>query len=479
MSEAPVIMWFRSDLRLRDNTALNAALRSDSPVIPVFIFDLSILQSDRTGAPRVAFMLKALRSLDKSLRNAGTALLVRQGEPVAVMTSLVKETGATAIYVNRDYSPYARRRDAAVESSLSVPVHSFDDSLLVAPGDVLKKDNTPYTVFTPFNRQWLNVPKAVPETVNPVAGQLATARGDALSVARLTLETFGFGPTIAVPEASESAAQQRLADFLPGSIYRYEQQRNWLAAEPEDALPTTSYLSAYFHLGLLSIREAYQAAMEAAKQANDREARDSVETWVSELCWREFYQHILFHFPHVAHGNFRPKYDALLWRDAPDELLTWKEGRTGYPVVDAAMRQLRQVGWMPNRARMIVASFLTKHLLIDWREGERHFMQWLVDGDLAANNGGWQWAAGTGTDAQPYFRIFNPVSQSRKFDPDGAYIRRWIPELRDLDSPSIHAPWELRQPPTSYPPPIVDHSVARQRALDAFSTAIHSQNVKE
>ena len=193
-------------------------------------------------------------------------------------------------------------------------------------------------------------------------------------------------------------------------------------------------------------------------------------TWINELIWREFYMHILYHFPHVDRGNFRSEYDALPWRDAPDDLQAWKEGQTGYPIIDAAMRQLAQTGWMPNRARMIVASFLTKDLLIHWQEGERHFLHWLIDGDPAANNGGWQWAAGTGTDAQPYFRIFHPVSQSHKYDPNGDYIRRWIPELRDVPARSIHAPWQMASPPPHYPQPIVDHALARERTLAVFKS---------
>jgi deoxyribodipyrimidine photo-lyase len=303
-------------------------------------------------------------------------------------------------------------------------------------------------------------------------GQLAAPPDAAPGVHSYTPRDLGFAPTIPVPDAGENAARRRLSAFVAQRIDHYAVGRNRLAAEPDgDPLPGTSFLSADFHFGTISIREAYWAAEQAAVCAADDGARRSVDAWIGELAWREFYQHILFHFPHVARGSFRRDYDRLAWRAAPDELQAWKDGRTGFPVVDAAMRQLQQTGWMPNRARMIVASFLTKDLLIDWREGERHFMRWLVDGDLAANNGGWQWAAGTGTDAQPYFRIFNPVSQSRRYDPQGVYIRRWLPELRSLPDDSIHAPWQMAQPPKHYPPPVVDHGFARQRALDAFAAA--------
>ena len=463
----PVIMWFRNDLRLSDNRALNAALRSGSPVIPLFILDRNILDGDRTGVPRTNFLREALVSLDRSLQAQGGKLLVGEGRPEAFIPRLIQESGATALYFNRDYSPYALRRDAAVAAAVPVPVHRFDDRLLVAPGDVMKADGSPYTVFTPFKRQWLTLPKPAPEP-EPHDGAHLVSIQDRLPLALITLDVLGIGATFTVPDASEREAQRRLRDFVSGPNHDYERGRNRLSANTDDAVPGTSCLSAYFHLGILSVRAAYQAALDAGQQAADDAARQSVDTWIGELAWREFYQHILFHFPHVVTKSFRPDYDRLEWRDSPDDLQAWKAEQTGYPIVDTAMRQLRQTGWMPNRARMIVASFLTRHLLIDWREGERHFMRWLIDGDVAANNGGWQWAAGTGTDAQPYFRIFNPELQGRKFDPDGAYIRRWVPELRAVEAAALHAPWELSQPPTGYPPPIVDHAFARQRALNAY-----------
>lgn len=468
MSDAPVIMWFRSDLRLTDNTAFNAALRSGARVIPLFVLDPAILYGQRTGAPRVAFLLKALAALDESLQKYGSMLIVLQGNPVVEIPGFIAHTGATALYLNRDTSPYALRRDEAVRAAVTVPVYSMDDALLVPPGGVLKTDGTPYTVFTPFKRQWLTIPKKMAVIARLESNQFAGI-ADMPGLGSYTLASLGLASTIPTPAASEQVAQQRLADFVAGPIYGYAEGRNRLMADPVlDTEPGPSFLSPYLHLGLLSIREAYWAAMQAYEEAPDEAARQSVTIWISELAWREFYRHILFHFHHVSTGNFRPQYDSLEWRHAPDDLRAWQAGQTGYPVVDAAMRQLQQTGWMPNRARMIVASFLTKHLLIDWREGEHHFMRWLIDGDLAANNGGWQWSAGTGTDAQPYFRIFNPVTQSQKFDPDGAYIRRWVPELRTVPAPAIHVPWTMTQPPVDYPPPIVDHRFARQRALDVY-----------
>jgi deoxyribodipyrimidine photo-lyase len=459
----PVIHWFRRDLRLTDNFALAAACQTGEPVIPLFIFDPAILSSPNVGAPRVAFMLKALNALDKALREHGGKLIVRRGQPEAVLIQLMRETGASTVYFNRDYTPYARKRDSAILKTLNG--HPFDDVALLPPEAVMKADGGPFTVFTPFKNAWLKVPK--PQMADSPASMNFV--GNLQSDAMPTPHDLGFEPTFEVPEASETEAMRRLQSFLHQRVYRYKVGRNELAADPhDDTLTGTSFLSPYLRFGLLSPRQAYWAARHAYQSTGKPSGQESVETWVSELVWRDFYMHILYHFPHAAKGNYRQSYEALEWRQAEDELTAWKQGLTGYPIVDAAMRQMNQMGWMPNRARMIVASFLTKDLLIHWQEGERYFMQRLIDGDPAANNGGWQWAAGTGTDAQPFFRIFNPVSQSEKFDPDGAYIRRWVPELRDVPKEYVHAPWMMPTPPKGYPPPIVDHAFARQRTLSAF-----------
>ena len=470
MSGKTVIHWFRRDLRLADNTALISALRTGARVVPLFIFDPAILRSARTGAPRVAFMLRALHALDERLRERGSALLVRFGHPHEVLPAIVREIGAGAIYANADYTPYARRRDERLRRTLTVPLHLYHDLLLRAPGEVLKDDGAPFTVFTPFMKRWRMLPPP-PEVAGDEAGWGGLCALDGVRNPGLPgLAALGFGSTIAVPEADEATAQRALVRFMDGPIYGYAESRNALVNDPfaSEAPVGSSYLSPYLRFGILSPRQVYWAARRAGEVAPDREAHQSVETYVNELIWREFYHHILYHFPHVDRASFRPEYDAVPWRDAPDELAAWQEGRTGYPIVDAAMRQLRAVGWLPNRARMIVASFLTKDLLIHWSAGEQHFMQWLIDGDVAANNGGWQWTAGTGTDAQPYFRIFNPVSQSRKFDPDGRYIRRWLPELRDVPVQYVHTPWEMDSLPADYPPPLIDHAVARERTLAAF-----------
>lgn len=455
MSEKPVIHWFRRDLRLSDNNALQAAFKTGAPVMPVFILDLAICNSPRFGPPRMAFLARALQSLDESLRVRGSRLIIRQGQPASVLREVAAATGASAVFFNRDYTPYARRRDALIARDFKA--YSFDDAVLLPPGTVLKPTGDPYTVYTPFMRRWKSLRK--PEVLVEVDGRFYPHEEPEWQP-----EVWWDGP---LPEASEQAAQARLKAFVEEPIYHYEATRNKLMIDPSAEF-STSCLSPYLRFGLLSPRQVYAAARIAYQRAEGTEDRQSVETWVNELIWREFYVHIMAHFPQVNRHSFRPKYDQMEWNDSPEDFAAWQNGLTGYPVVDAAMRQLKAIGWMPNRARMITASFLTKDLFIDWRKGERHFMNWLIDGDPAANNGGWQWTAGTGTDAQPYFRIFNPVEQSKKFDPDGAYIRHWVPELRDVPAKYIHEPWKMDTPPVHYPAPIVDHAAAREAALAAY-----------
>lgn len=466
MSDTYVVHWFRRDLRLEDNTALNRALETGHPVIPLFIFDPTLLNKTSGSAPRMAFMLQALQNLNHNLQKHGSRLFVRIGNPLHVFTQLATEINISAIYANRDYSPYARRRDDAIQTHLGKPVFLSDDALLVPPEKLLKADGQPYVVFTPFKKQW-NTLKKMP--VSSLVHGVFASNEALVSPPIPALNELGYNETIAIPPANEHIARERLNAFVEADIYRYEDDRNRLPISPfsTERPAGSSYLSPYLRFGLLSPRQCYWSARHAYERNTDNRARESIATWVSELTWRDFYAHILFHFPHVVQNNFKKEYNKLEWRHEDDELSAWKEGMTGYPIVDAAMRQLKAIGWMPNRARMIVASFLTKHLLIHWQAGEAHFMNWLIDGDLAANNGGWQWAASTGTDAQPYFRIFNPVSQSQKFDPKGDYIRHWVPELSALDATKIHAPCQNSRPP-QYPPPIVEHNMARQRALEAF-----------
>ena len=472
----PVIHWFRRDLRIRDNTALHAACETDRPVIPLFIIDPDLVNSQRVGAPRMKFMLQALSALDDTLQQYGTRLLVRHGKPEQIIPQLINDSNAEALYINRDYTPYARERDGAIEDSLDVDVHIYDDTLLMPPGSILKNDGDPYIVYSYFWRKWKDRHKPEVSTRhfrNEWFYDLSELQNDGVS----SLADLGFPETIDLPRATEDTARNRLDDFMNGGVQRYEDTRNNLTInpfgntdDPASDVSSTSYLSPYLRFGILSPRQAYHAARNAYKNAANKQQKESIESWVSELAWREFYLHILYFFPHVLERDFNDTYDALQWRDAPDELQCWKEGNTGYPVVDAPMRQLKAIGWMPNRARMIVASFLTKDLLIHWKAGDYHFMKHLIDGDPASNNGGWQWAAGTGTDAQPYFRIFNPVSQSKKHaTPE--YLRYWLPELNDVPDKYIHEPWTMDSPPADYPAPIVDHSAARERTLSAFKAA--------
>lgn len=465
-----VIHWFRRDLRLSDNLALRAALATGDAVVTLFIFDPKLIESERFSAARLKFMLAGLRALDQSLQEYGTRLLIRHGDPAKVLPRVIAATGATALYYNRDYTPYAVKRDAAITKSLHIPAHAYDDAMLHAPDAIQTNDSRPYTVYTPYKRRWLDLPKPAVAT-GAIPNRCFHDLNEIDNQPIPHIDDFVSGAVIDVPEAGEKIARQRLDRFMARGIFAYGEGRNQLEINPftsDD--PSTSGLSPYFRFGMISPRQAYHAALRARHDAEHESQRDSIDVWVSELAWREFYMSILYHFPRALNTSFRAEYESVAYRHAPDELERWQQGQTGYPIVDAAMRQMNQIGWMHNRARMIVASFLTKDLLIYWREGDVYFMSQLIDGDPAANNGGWQWAAGTGTDAQPYFRIFNPVSQSKQFDPSGAYIRHFVPELRDIPDQHIHAPWEMDSPPRAYPAPVVDHKFARERTLNAFKT---------
>jgi len=465
------IWWVRRDLRLTDNQALASALAHAEQVIPVFVLDPSLLDSPYVGAKRVAFLFGGLRQLDADLQARGNRLVVRHGEPLAELGALLAESGATRIFAEEDLTPYARRRDARVAQSLAL---DLTGGVTVHPaGAVLKADGAPYTVFTPFSRAWKVLPL-------PSARDVLVAPAWLPALPDLSSLPIPDAPALsaAVPFVpGEAEAQRRLAAFVDAqeaAIYRYAEGRNQLD------LDGTSRLSPYLRFGMVSARRAVASALAAAGTATGAQGRKGAETWLNELIWREFFIHILYHFPQVRGSSFRPEYDRIAWENDTGAFAAWCEGRTGYPVVDAAMRQLIETGWMHNRARMIVASFLVKDLLIDWRWGERTFMQHLVDGDPAANNGGWQWTAGTGTDAAPYFRIFNPVLQGKKHDPNGNFVRRWLPELARVPNRYLHAPWEMPKDVQheagcvigqDYPAPIIDHAWARERTLAAYARA--------
>jgi deoxyribodipyrimidine photo-lyase len=467
-----VIWWIRRDLRLSDNPTLGKCLENASSVIPLFIFDPAILNSSNVGPKRTAFLIEGLRSLAKDLSARSSRLIIRTGNPVEVLKKIVQDYQAESIYAQADHSSYARHRDQEVKAQL--PLILVDGPSLSHPDSVLKSDGTAYTVFTPYMRSWKKTHYPPANSLLPAPNRIPTP------------EEISSDPIPQLPDHPDvlnrfppgsAAAHTRLTQFAIGQdapIFHYADDRNRVDLEG------TSQLSPYLRFGMISAREAIVTAYEAIASAPDSQSRKGAETWLEELIWREFYIAVLFHYPHVLQESFRSKYRKIKWRNQQDEFEAWCQGKTGYPIVDAAMRQLAETGWMHNRARMITASFLVKDLLIDWRWGERWFMQNLVDGDPAANNGGWQWTAGTGTDAAPYFRIFNPVLQAEKFDPDGKYICKWVPELGNVPHKYIHAPWKMPkniQNKTgcvigeSYPPPIVDHAYARERTLETFKAA--------
>lgn len=465
------IWWIRRDLRLQDNQALSLALSSAQQVIPVFIIDPRLLHSSRRSEKRLAFLFNSLHSLDSTLKAWGSYLVVRQGAPAHQLASLLAETGAEEIFAEEDYSPFAARRDSNINTSL--PIVLTPGLTVHHPSEVIKSDGSPYTIFTPFSRAWLNLHQPISSDILPTPQHIQTPAG----IFSQTLPAIPAASTASPFPASADAAQMRLDSFMENSksgIYAYKAVRN----RPD--LEGTSGLSPYFRFGLISARQAAAAAFSALQEAPDAGSAASAQTWINELIWREFYQAILFHYPFVLKRSFREEFQYIRWQNNQNDFDAWCSGVTGYPIIDAAMRQLQKTGWMHNRTRMITASFLTKDLLIDWRWGEKWFMQHLIDGDPAANNGGWQWTAGTGTDAAPYFRIFNPILQSQKFDPHGIYIRRFVPELQSVPDEFIHEPWKMSQTTqrkvgcligVDYPEPIIDHHLARARTLNAYSRA--------
>jgi len=465
------IWWIRRDLRLNDNQALENARRQATTVIPVFILDPRLLASSYVGESRLAFLLDGLRSLDASLRDRGSALIIREGDPMDALVALREETGAEGIFAEADISPYARHRDQRLKREL--PLTLVPGVTIHPCANLHKADGSPYTIFTPFSRMWRSLPFpgspfAAPEYL-PAVPPLPS----------LVIPSAPRQPPDSPFVAGEAESLRRLAAFTDLTISRYAEQRDRMD------LDGTSGLSPYLRFGMISARQAAWAAREAEARAMNSPARQGAEIWLTELIWREFFAAILFHFPYVRRMAFRPGLRNVPWRNAPADFAAWAEGRTGYPVVDAAMRQLNAIGWMHNRARMIAASFLTKDLLIDWRLGESYFMQRLLDGDPAANNGGWQWTAGVGADAAPYFRVFNPVLQGRKFDPHGDYVRRWAPELAAVPAKFIHEPWKMPAEARrraggiigkDYPAPIVEHAAARNRILAAYRYTLVSAN---
>ena len=460
------IHWFRNDLRLRDNAALVEACARAEALVPVFVLDPRLLAARTMGAPRVRFLLASLERLAADLAARGQRLVVRRGDPARVLPALVREARADLVTWSRDTTPFARRRDERVRAALGrlgARVHEAKDRVVFEAAEIRTRGGGSYAVFTPYRRAWwarLAEERPRPRPVPRLPGRGARVASERLPDAA----ALGFGGDLAeLPGAGEAAARRRLRRFLSAAVLRYPTDRDLPAKDG------TSRLSPYLRFGAISARECVHEALEAAA-AEPRLAR-GVEKWVDELVWREFYAALLEREPRVLREPQRLEYARVVWDDDPQALAAWQAGRTGYPIVDAGMRQLLATGWMHNRVRMLTASFLVKDLLLDWREGERWFLERLVDGDPASNDGGWQWCASTGTDAAPYFRIFNPVAQGERFDPQGAYVRRFVPELRGVPDRFVHRPWEAPRLPRGYPPPLVDHAERRELALERYRAA--------
>lgn len=423
-----VIFWFRRDLRLTDNAGLYRALKENKNVLPLFIFDSVILEElEDVEDRRVDFIHQSLQALKQQLEERGSSLLALYGDPVKIYSKLKPK----AVYTNQDYEPYAIQRDKAVSHTLEAKgtmFKSFKDQVIFEKNEIAKDDGAPYTIFTPYSKKWKSKLNSFYQMSYPTEKYFNNLK----KIQALSL-----------PELDEIGFKKTHMEFPPRTIRqsiidKYDRQRNF------PAIQGTTRLSVHLRFGTVSIRKLVQIAMK----------KD--EVWLNELIWRDFYHMILWHFPHVVTKSFKSSYDRIEWRNDQSEFRAWCNGMTGYPIVDAGMRELNDTGFMHNRVRMIVASFLTKHLLIDWRWGEAYFAKKLLDYDLAANNGGWQWAAGSGCDAAPYFRVFNPALQTEKFDPDLRYIKKWVPELETK----------------AYPGPIVDHAMARERVLNIYKRAL-------
>ncbi|WP_447593344.1 deoxyribodipyrimidine photo-lyase [Aquipseudomonas campi] len=465
------LMWFRGDLRVRDNTALAAAM-SAGPTVALFLLSPQQWQEHDDAPCKVDFWLRNLAELARELRALNVPLLLRTAahwrDAPKVIATLCREHGITRVQVNDEYGIHETRRDEQVAAELAkidVDFQGHLDQLFFQPGSVLTQSGGYFKVFSQFRKAcYQRLHTALPARIaTPPAQASLDITSDSVPGA---VEGFATPDATlqALWPAGEDAALERLTTFADEQIDDYQVQRDL------PAKPGTSQLSAYLAAGVLSPRQCLYAALRINQGEFETGSAGAV-TWINELLWREFYKHVLVGYPRVSrHRAFRPHTEALPWRDAPADLAAWQQGRTGLPLIDAAMRQLLATGWMHNRLRMVVAMFLTKNLLIDWREGERFFMRHLIDGDLAANNGGWQWSASTGTDAVPYFRLFNPISQSQRFDPEGRFIRHWLPELADLGNRDIHNPAGAGGlfGPAGYPAPIVDLASSRDRALQAF-----------
>ena len=426
------IFWFRRDLRLHDNVALFNALKSGEKVLPIFIFDTSILDKLPKNDARVSFIIKELRSMNEHLKSFDASIDILHGKPIEVFESLIKKYQIASVFTNQDYEPYAIRRDQEILELLkseNINFNSFKDQVIFEKNEITKKDGNPYVVYTPYSKKWIEAYEQI-NHIHYSSEDLLSQLYTQSKAKELTLEELGFVET-----------NTPIKNYIFNSriINEYEETRNF------PALDNTSKLGPHLRFGTVSVR---QMVSRAEEQEN--------KTFLKELIWREFFMQILWHFPHTHKDSFKPKYDRIIWRNNEDDFKRWCNGTTGYPMVDAGMRQLNNTGFMHNRVRMLVGSFLCKHLLIDWRWGEAYFSEKLHDYEMSSNVGNWQWVAGTGVDASPYFRIFNPTSQIKKFDKDFSYIRKWVPDFQEL----------------TYPSPMVDHKFARERCLKTYKEAL-------
>ena len=473
-----LLFWHRRDLRLSDSLGLAAARDLSPRVVGAFCLDPAILERDDVAPARVAYMLECLKALQSAYERAGSNLLALQGPPEQRIPALAAAVGAIAVYWHYDVEPYARDRDARVAAALQekgIPSKQIWDQLLHAPGTVTTQSNEPYRVYSPFWRNWHGQPKPTPaeaianlDSLDPAQ---QTAARDAGAIALPSWQDLGYTWERGFPiPPGEAATIEKLAEFCDRALAAYDERRNFPAIEG------TSKLSAALKFGAIGIRTVWAASTQICASASSEAVRENALAWQKELAWREFYQHALYFFPELAAGPYRREFQDFPWDEDRDRLQAWQTGQTGYPIVDAAMRQLNATGWMHNRCRMIVASFLTKDLILDWRWGERYFMQTLVDGDLAANNGGWQWSASSGMDPKP-LRIFNPHRQAQKFDPNGTYIRQWVPELRSLPTAAVLTG---KIPPCdrqhcNYPAEIVSHQVQQTEFKQRYKLSKESR----
>ncbi|ACK65498.1 Deoxyribodipyrimidine photo-lyase [Rippkaea orientalis PCC 8801] len=475
-----ILFWHRKDLRISDNIGLAKARQKSSKVVGIFCFDSNILEQNDIAPVRIAYLIGCLQELQQTYQKLGSNLLFIQGEPSHIIPQLAAVLDAEAVFWNLDVEPYSQRRDEQVIQALKeqgIKTQTYWDQLLHYPGEIVTKSGEPYKVYTPFWKNWeLQSKDSITNNLESLEGLTQTELQQAKNVNIIDLPTvqeLGYRwdyPLILSP--GETAAAERLDYFCDAAINEYQEQRNFPAIEG------TSQLSPALKFGVIGIRTVWQATLKAMENSRSDEVRESIVTWQKELAWREFYQHCLYFFPELAEGPYREDFQDFPWDNNEVLFQAWCEGKTGYPIVDAAMRQLNETGWMHNRCRMIVASFLTKDLMINWQWGEKYFMQTLIDGDLAANNGGWQWSASSGMDPKP-LRIFNPASQAQKFDPDADYIRQWLPELRSLDTEVLVtgkiSPLDCLS--CGYPQPIVNHNQQQREFKRRYSQVKQTKSV--